>query len=192
VQDEGERNDELRLLRRIHERDQAALAEVDLHHRGGIILAMRRMAGDAALAEDAVQEAFLSLWTHPPELRPGGSLRAWLLVAARHALIRRWQRDTRGRAEVAVATLGLEAGWGSPERGARAEAALASRQCLERGFSKLGPEAREVLVLIDVEELPLAEAAVAVGLTLSALKSRLHRARLELIAALTREDCHES
>jgi RNA polymerase sigma-70 factor (ECF subfamily) len=154
------------------------------------MLAMRRISGDGGLAEDAVQEAFLSLWAHPPESRSDTSLRAWLLVAARHALIRRWHRDTRGRADVPLTTLGLEAGWGDAELNARAESALASRQCLERGFSKVGPEAREVLVLVDIEELPLADAARTLGISLAALKSRLHRARLDLIAALTREDCH--
>lgn len=151
---------------------------------------MRRISGDEALAEDAVQEALLSLWAHPPEPRPDTSLRAWLLVAARHALARRWHRDARGRAEVSISALGLEAGWGDAELNTRAESALASRQCLERGFARVGPEAREVLVLVDVEELSLVDAAATLGISLAALKSRLHRARLDLIAVLTREDCH--
>lgn len=191
MQEERTRDDELRLLGRLHERDQTALAEVDQRHRAGLTLSMRRISGDEALAEDAVQEALLSLWSHPPELRADSSLKAWLLVTARHALFRRWHRDGRGRAEASIAVLGLEAGWGDAQLNTRAEAALASRQCLERGFARVGPEAREVLVLVDVEELALADAATALGLSLAALKSRLHRARLDLIAALTREDCHE-
>lgn len=192
MQEEGNRDDELRLLGRLHKRDQTALAELDQRHRAPLMLAMRRISGDEALAEDAVQEALMSLWSHPPEPRAGTSLKAWLLVAARHALYRRWRRDARHRPEVPVSTLGLEAGWGDAALNARAESALASRQCLERGFLRLGPEARLVLVLVDIEELPLAEAAAALEVSLAALKSRLHRARLELIAALTREDCHES
>lgn len=190
MQDEGERLAELTLLGRLRSGDRAALGEVDRRHRAGLLAAMRRLGGDAALAEDAVQEALVALWTHPPEDRPSGSLRAWLTVAARHALTRRWHHDARPSASVEV--LGIAAGWGDPALGARVESALASRQCLERGFARLSPEAREVLVLVDIEEVPLAESAAAVGVTLAALKSRLHRARLELIAALTREDCHES
>ncbi|HRE92182.1 MAG TPA: sigma factor, partial [Myxococcota bacterium] len=100
MQEERDRDDELRLLAQLHERDHTALTEVDRCHRAWLLLAMRRIAADQALAEDAVQEAFLSLWAHPPEPRPDASLKAWLLVAARHALIRRWRRDTRGRADV--------------------------------------------------------------------------------------------
>lgn len=199
MQDEGERQDELRLLARLRERDRSALQEVDAAYRAGLIAALTRIAHDQALAEDAVQEALLALWSHPPEPRSDTSLRAWLLVTARHALNRRWQRDTRANPfagsasrtrDVSLETLGLEAGWGSQELGQRAEQALASRQCLERGFAKLLPESREVLVLVDIEELPLEESAVVIGVSLAALKSRLHRARLQLIAALTREDCH--
>lgn len=192
MQEERTRDDELSLLGRLHERDQAALAEVDQRHRAPLILAMRRICGDEGLAEDAVQEALMSLWSHPPEPRAGTSLKSWLLVTARHALFRRWRRDGRGLADTSIAELGREAGWGDTQLNSRAENALASRQCLERGFARVGPEAREVLVLVDVEELALADAATALDLSLAALKSRLHRARLELIAALTREDCHES
>ncbi len=65
------------------------------------------------------------------------------------------------------------------------EARVAARQvgaAIDRALAQMSADAREVLLLRDVEGLSGAETAAALDVELSAMKSRLHRARLELKA----------
>jgi RNA polymerase sigma-70 factor (ECF subfamily) len=61
---------------------------------------------------------------------------------------------------------------------------LARREVLDRAMQMLGEEEREVLVLRELEDLPGEEVAEMLGITVVAMKSRLHRARLRFLAAL--------
>jgi RNA polymerase sigma-70 factor (ECF subfamily) len=61
---------------------------------------------------------------------------------------------------------------------------LETQAMLERALASLGDEDREVIVLRDLEGLSGEETAQALGLSLPAMKSRLHRARLRLLAAV--------
>jgi RNA polymerase sigma factor (sigma-70 family) len=61
---------------------------------------------------------------------------------------------------------------------------LADRDQLERGFSRLEPEARALIVLHHYLDLPLPEVAIALGIPLGTAKSRLHRALQTMRAAL--------
>jgi RNA polymerase sigma-70 factor (ECF subfamily) len=61
------------------------------------------------------------------------------------------------------------------------------REALQRALDELEPADREVIVLRDLEQLDGESAAAVLGLALPAMKSRLHRARLRLAAALARE-----
>jgi RNA polymerase sigma-70 factor (ECF subfamily) len=62
--------------------------------------------------------------------------------------------------------------------------AVADRDSLERGFRHLDPEQRSVIVLHYYLDLPLPEIAAALGLPQGTVKSRLHRARASMRAAL--------
>lgn len=80
--------------------------------------------------------------------------------------------------------LGAEAGWGSTLGDEAFAQRLTDRLALEEAFQALAPEEREVLVLRDIEGFSAEEAAAALELSVAALKSRLHRARLRLAAQL--------
>ncbi|MFQ6047679.1 MAG: RNA polymerase sigma factor, partial [Gemmatimonadales bacterium] len=83
--------------------------------------------------------------------------------------------------------LGQRAGWGSAESSQPSLERLADRALIQRALDRLSDEDREVLVLRDLEEFSGDEVAQMTGLTLPATKSRLHRARLRLTAALKEE-----
>ena len=61
---------------------------------------------------------------------------------------------------------------------------------LERALAALDEESREVLTLRDLEELSGEETAQVLGLSLAAMKSRLHRARLALVASVKKGAAH--
>ena len=61
---------------------------------------------------------------------------------------------------------------------------MADRDQLERGFDRLEPEARALIVLHHYLDLPMPEVAIALGIPLGTAKSRLHRALRFMRAAL--------
>jgi len=135
-----------------------------------------RVARDA---EDAVQEALLAAWRGAATFREESSARTWLFQVLVHAC-RRGARRHAGepeRHEEAAAADGVAADQSGPDDRTAARQATAA---LERALAELAPEAREVLLLRDVEGLSGEEAAAALGVGIAAMKSRLHRARLEL------------
>ena len=86
--------------------------------------------------------------------------------------------------------LGLEAGWGSNDPEALAIAAE-RRETLQGALRTLSSDDQEVLILRDIEGLRGPEAAEILGIGERALKSRLHRARLRLAAALRTTSDHD-
>jgi RNA polymerase sigma-70 factor, ECF subfamily len=136
------------------------------------------MCGNAADAEDVMQEAMLAVARNIGEFRGTASFSTWLFQIARSFCIKK-RRLRKGQPATfasidGVAVAGDAAG---PESAAgRKETARA----IDEALRSLSPEAREVVVLRDVEGLSAAEAAEVLGLSVAALKSKLHRARAEL------------
>ena len=177
------------LLRRSAEGDAGAFERFVTRHEASVYRYLRALADDAADAEDALQEAFVAAWRAASSFR-GTDARAWLLAIARNRLRRMHRRRAGAPSDsdlVPLERLGAEAGWGAPEDpGAELERREA-RERVERALGRLSAPDREVLLLRDVEGLTGEEAADVLGISLAALKSRLHRARLRLAAELRRE-----
>jgi RNA polymerase sigma-70 factor (ECF subfamily) len=167
------------LLRRAGAGDKLAFERLLGRHGDAIFRFAARTCGSGREAEDAVQDGLLSAWKGAATFRGESSARTWLFQVVVHACRRRHRRrvgepDRHAGVEEAEAVA-------SAERGA--DERLADRQvgaAMELALAGLGEEACEVLVLRDVEGLSGEETAAALGLSLAAMKSRLHRARLEL------------
>ncbi len=167
-----------------------------LEQHGGRIYGLgRRLCGSPEEAEDLVQETFLQAhrkW-HTYEGRSDAA--TWLFTIARH----RCQRMHRRRAgepdrlepldqllpgDATVADLeggpGADGG-GGPYRESRRREAEAT---VERALAGLPIAFRLPLVLTDIAELSIAEAAEVLGLKPATVKTRVHRARLKLRKAL--------
>ena len=80
--------------------------------------------------------------------------------------------------------LGLQAGWGCPPWTDSFIESLERRDTLEKALARLAPDEREILVLRELEGLSGEETAAVLELSLPAMKSRLHRARLRLATVL--------
>jgi RNA polymerase sigma-70 factor (ECF subfamily) len=147
-------------------------------------------------AEDVVQQTFLSVLEHLDSFREESSVATWLLrIATNHAL--KVLRKRRGLPTVPLEKLAdpdddrarlphpeYIAQWrdGPEELAQRAEV----RHMLHEALAELDDKYRLVFVLRDVEELTVRETAEVLGLTESAVKVRLLRARLMLRERLTR------
>jgi RNA polymerase sigma factor (sigma-70 family) len=81
------RLDDVELLALIAaERDQAAFSEFFIRKARPVYSLIRRQVGDAGMADDAVQEAFISVWRFARGYRKDrGAVDAWLFTIARHA-----------------------------------------------------------------------------------------------------------
>jgi RNA polymerase sigma-70 factor, ECF subfamily len=152
-----------------------------------------RMMGSEADAEDVTSEVLLQVVRKLHTFRGESSLATWLhRVTANAALALRRQRACQkerplaGAAEQALAD-GPRAGRpvppSSPDQ--KAEGRELGR-LIEEAVADLPPCYREVFVLSDVDGLPNAEIGRRLGLSLPAVKSRLHRARLMMRHSLAR------
>ena len=133
-------------------------------------------------AEDALQECFVSAWRSAATYGGSGSARGWLFSIARNALRRQHRRKVGEPDEMEpLEQLGARAGWGaSSDFSVRFEV----EDELEWAMGQLPREEREAVTLRDLEGLTGEEAAEALGLSLAAMKSRLHRGRLHLMGVL--------
>jgi RNA polymerase sigma-70 factor (ECF subfamily) len=130
-----------------------------------------RMTGSAAMAEDMVQECFLSLLRRPGAYDPDrGAIRAFLLGVARNLVLMQWRKERPFEA------LGDESSVCMPIDLVGAERS----EAVERAIQLLPPLQREAVILAEYEEMSLEEIAVATQAELAAVKSRLHRARVNL------------
>lgn len=162
--------------------DRSAFETFVKRHQAPAFRYLRGLAPDVADAEDALQETFLGVWRSASTYRGGPSARGWVLTIARNALRRAYRRHA-GEPErfEPLDELGVRAGWGRPDD---VLDKLANRDLIARALERVPPEQREVLLLRDIEGMSGNEVAHVLGLSVPAMKSRLHRARLELVAGL--------
>ena len=136
------------------------------------------MLRDADRATDAVQNALVRAWRDLPTLRDPDRFDAWLRRLLVNACIDEMRRTRRSRFDVDVTDLS--------DQPATADAVsrIADRDQLERGFRRLEPEERAVIVLHHYLDLPLPDVAATLGIPLGTAKSRLYRGLRLMRAAL--------
>lgn len=154
----------------------AAVAIARLHRTARLILR------DDDRASDAVQDALTSAWLDIRALRDPERFDAWLHRLLVRACYREAGRSRRRWAVEAQITA-LDVPAASDSAGD-----LAIRDQLERGFRRLSPDQRAVLVVHHYLGLRDAEAAEALGIPTGTVKSRLNRATAALRAALEADD----
>ena len=135
------------------------------------------LSGDPSLAEEITQETFVRAWVTSAEIR-GGTVKAYLLTIARNLFLAERKRTAR---QVAV-----DDAMTDPKPGP--EAAVAGRMEVDAVLQALQalPEIERSALLMHVQdELPYAAVATALGLSIAAVKVRVHRARIKL-----RQLCH--
>src|SRR4249919_3940410 len=139
--------------------------------------AARLILRDPDQAKDAVQETLVRAWRDLPTLRSPDRFDAWLHRLLYRACIDEARRLRRHRLDVELTSID------SPPVGDMTSS-IGDRDQLDRGFSRLEPEARAIIVLHHYLDLPLPEVASVLGIPLGTAKSRLHRALQSMRAVL--------
>lgn len=141
------------------------------------------LCGDRASAEDLVSETFVRVLTRSPRIETRTAL-AYLLAVARNLHRSGWRRRRR--------EVPLEADSMAPEPDwAQRLDARADLERVLRALAELSEAERAALLLRVDHELPYDEIAVALGISVSAAKVRVHRARLRLASALAGTASHD-
>ena len=165
------------LIGRAQHGDEEAFASLAVAVGDRLHAVAHRILRDTDLAEDATQQALLAIWRDLPQLRDPARFDAWsyrLLVRACYAEGRRTRHW--------VPNMHLLA---SDEPSVPEDSdSVVDRDQLERGFRRLTPEQRAILVLQHYAGQSLAEIADVLGIPVGTAGSRLHYATRALRAAL--------
>src|SRR5437667_3521210 len=147
--------------------DKGAFTTLAAARADQFLAASHRILRDLNLAEDATQQALLTIWRDLPQLRDPARFDAWsyrLLVRACYAEGRRtrtWAPNLHVLpADGSTGTEGLSS--------------VVDRDQLERGFRRLSIDHRAVVVLHNYLDLPLDQVAEVLGVPVGTARSRLH------------------
>jgi RNA polymerase sigma-70 factor (ECF subfamily) len=180
---EGQRVSELRepqLVTRAAEGDVNAFEELVRRYQLPIYRLCLGMLGNRHDAEDAAQDAFLTAWRAVGRFRGESKFSTWLYRLAVNRCLRQLSRRPAPAGEITERAGSL----GDPE----AEFEAVERMgAIAAAVGRLTPEQRVPFILREVEGLTYNEIAEVLGVTMTAVKSRLNRARVEL-ARLLDED----
>jgi RNA polymerase sigma-70 factor, ECF subfamily len=172
------------LLRAIAVGDERALADLYDRHAAWLLLRLRRRCATEDVADQALQDTFLTLWRNAGAYRGQGEVGAFLWGIAVRRLIDAMRSDGRQRR----AWLVLPGGTGPEQIIASAEDEVlmgVEHGRLGAALDRLSPELRAAIQATVLDGLTCAEAARLLGVPAGTVKSRCHRARIELREALT-------
>ncbi|HEV8685951.1 MAG TPA: sigma-70 family RNA polymerase sigma factor [Gaiellaceae bacterium] len=154
--------------------DVAAFNELVRTYERRVASVLYRLLDDRRDVEEATQDVFVQAWRNLHRYRGDAQLFTWLYrIAVNEALMRRRRKRPEAREldeHVAAPP--------DPEPGLR--------ELLVRELEALPFENRSAVVLRDVEGLTNEEVAEALGISVAAAKSRIHRGRMRIRAALAR------
>lgn len=174
------------LLTRARAGDTEALATLLERHETQVYRFGMKMCRDPEDARDVLQDTLLALARGVHDFRGASSISTWLYTVARSFCIKKRRRSKFAAEETSLETIPTSAAsLADPTQ--HPDEALAGKQverALQQAIHALEPSNREVLILRDVEGLTAPEVAEVLGISVQAVKSRLHRARVAVRQSL--------
>ena len=141
-----------------------------LTHVDALFRVALRFVGNAADADDLVQDTLFRAYQAWDQFERGTNAKGWLITILRHVFINEYRRDARRREILEAAPLQLE------HASVRYIDDLVDDEVV-RAIDALPLPYREVVVLRDIEDLRYEEVATMLGVPVGTVKSRLFRAR---------------
>lgn len=183
--------DEDRLIRDCKEGRTEAFGELVRRYQDRLFNTVYRLLDDAEDSRDVVQEAFISAYQNLASFKGDSRFFTWLYRIAVNSAIthKRKQRGTLRLFRSGDSNAGTEP----------ADASLSSRpdyhlevteeeQRIQEALSHLSPEHRTVLVMKDIDGEKYETMAEVLGVPIGTIRSRLHRARMELRDVLLQQE----
>ena len=175
--------DDLTLISRFKSGDESAFNGIVLAYQDRIYGLCRRLLGNAHDAEDAAQDTFVKAFQNLNKFQPQASLYTWLYRIAVNTCLdyRRkpfFESLFRRTGEGEEFQYDQPTGEPSPERIAESRQ---MEQALWKSLAKLSQKLRMVIVLKELEGLSYEEIADVLDISLGTVKSRISRAREELL-----------
>ena len=178
------RAEELALIERCRQGDLAAFESIYRAHAGRLYSVAVRMLGNAADAEDVLQEVFLAAHRKLDRFRGDSALGTWLYRLATNLCLDHLRSRAVKSGQV-TGTLDDEPGLADTGSRRLAERTV-DRMDLERALTQLPEGCRTAFVLHEVEGLEHREVADILGIAEGTSKSQVHKARLRLRSILGR------
>ena len=177
VQPSDRAPNELTLVESLRRGEPDAFERFVLAYQHRVFSIALRMLGDRGEAEEVGQEVFLRVHRSIRGFRGEAKLSTWLYAITSRLCLNRLKSPSRARrfGETALVRMASD----HPNPGAAFEASEVEA-ALHRAIAELADEQRIVVVLRDLHGLAYEEIAAALELPLNTVRSRLHRARMEL------------
>ena len=164
------------LVVRAQRGDKGAFADLASGIADRFLAVARRILRDLDLAEDATQQALLSIWRDLPQLREPARFEAWSYRILLRACYAEGRKQRRWAPNLRLLPVDLPAADGL--------STVVDRDQLESGFRRLSLDHRTVVVLRHYLDLPADRIAELLGVPVGTVHSRLHHAMRALRAAL--------
>jgi RNA polymerase sigma-70 factor (ECF subfamily) len=175
--------------------DEKAFAEIVFHNQKKVFNIAYRMLGNLEEAKDLAQEVFISVFESIKDLKEEAKFDAWLTQIALNHCRNRWKYLKRRQyfnsdsLDDPVETEDGNMPRAIVDPSDNPETLYEKKmiqQFIQRGLLKLKEDQRELLVLRDLQGFSYEEIAVLLGLPEGTIKSKLHRARMDLKGILER------
>ena len=167
------------LARLAGEGDLDAFAEIVRRHERRLRIVLLRILDDVRDVEEAVQDTFVQAWSNLDSYRGEAAVFTWLYRIGVNAALARTRRKRPVTVEISALDIHATTIHPAQEPQSAAEAGDLRRLVLS-ALARLPFEYREAVVLRDMAGLSNGEVAAALGISLAAAKSRIHRGRLQL------------
>ena len=194
---DSEDANETRFIERLQSRDERAFLELVQLYQVRVYKLVLRMVGRPDEAEDKAQEVFVQVFKAVATFRGDSKLSTWIYRIAVNLCKNRLKYLGRRKSEVQdeyeaaeeKAELGVARGVTTSDlsRPDQLVEGYQLERIVELAIAEMDPDFREILVLRDIEDLSYEELSQITGLADGTVKSRLHRARGMLKAAVERK-----
>lgn len=177
-------DDDDALLRRVATGDEQALALLYERHAGWLLVRLRRRCASPDIVDQALQDTFLALWKQAHRYRGSGAVPAFIWGIGMRRLIDALRREGTS---TRVARLSFRrAADDEIVKSAEDEVLLGTEYGrLGEALASLSPELRAAIQATVLDGLTCAQAGLLLGVPTGTVKSRCHKARMELRKALT-------
>ena len=185
---------EARFIERLRARDERAFNDLVKKYERRVFGLLLRLIGRRDEAEDLAQEVFVQVFKAIGGFRGDAKLSTWIFRIAvnlsknRTKYLARRRSDSQdhfdGAGDDAPLHRAKDSTIGVVARPDEVVTGIELEAIVERSIAALEPEFREVLILRDVEDMTYEEIAEITGLADGTVKSRIHRARIQLKEAV--------